>query len=175
MRLNELLLRQRCLFLGSFALLIATTTGCGGKGTVTGKVNLDGKPLPAGRIAFVPSKGVAASGEIKDGQYTVTGVPAGDVKVTVETKSLQDRITALRTTVQNAKAMLPPPGAKLPDEAKAGVESDKQDADKKAQELKELEASYRPVPEKYSKPESTPLTLQVKSGSNPFDANLDSK
>lgn len=175
MQLNEFFLRRRSLFLGSFALLISTSLGCGGKGQVTGQVTLDGNPLPAGRIAFIPSKGAAVGGDIKDGQYSVSGVPAGEVKVTVETKALLDEINALTTNVQHASAMQPPAGANVPDNAKADLEAEKQEMEKKKQRLAELKKAYRPVPDKYGKPDTSGLSLPVKSGPNTFEVKLTSK
>jgi hypothetical protein len=69
------------LFLSS-AIFGLALGGCGGGGDnlprepVWGNVTLDGKPLSSGQIEFVPSANaggqvVAASGEIKDGQYSI--------------------------------------------------------------------------------------------------------
>lgn len=176
MRWNELLHLRRSFFLGMFTLLISATLGCGGKGTVKGTVTIDGSPLPAGRIAFIPSKGVAASGEIKDGQYTVTGVPSGDAKVTVETTTIKERIASLNLPPKTSlSGMRPPPGAQMPDNVKKDLEEEQKINEKNLQELKALQAVYRPIPDKYSKPETSGLTFTVKSGSNTFAVPLTSK
>jgi hypothetical protein len=39
---------------------------------VTGKVTLDGKPIPFGYVIFQPEKGQLSQGEIKDGQFTMS-------------------------------------------------------------------------------------------------------
>lgn len=176
MRLNESVLHRRFL-LGAFVLLISTAMGCGGgKGTVTGKVTVDGKPLPAGKIAFIPKSGSGVGGEIKDGQYKVEKVPPGTVNVTVETQSLRTRIDSLTVAAQQfSQTQAPPPGVKMPENARESLEQEKKDAAEKAQELKELKAKYRPVPEKYGKAETSGLTLEVKSGSNSFDVPLSAK
>ena len=70
------------------ALVFSTVTGCGkGKTTdvkrvqVTGKVTLDGKPVPSGRIAFDPQNGEPpASFDILDGYYEGLA-PVGKNKV----------------------------------------------------------------------------------------------
>ena len=54
----------------------------GPKGTVSGKVTVNGKPITFGAIAFY-KEGAAFNGPIREGSYSVTGVPAGDVKVTI--------------------------------------------------------------------------------------------
>jgi len=60
------------------ALLVPLAVGCGkGKGKVSGTVTLDGQPLPAGTINFLPSKGTGAGGSIEDGKYSIDNVPAG--------------------------------------------------------------------------------------------------
>lgn len=64
-------------------LVLAALVGCNqgeeGDGlareAVTGTVNFDGKPLPAGSIAFIPTpdpnRGGGATGEIKDGKFEI--------------------------------------------------------------------------------------------------------
>lgn len=51
------------------------------KGTVTGKVTLDGKPLPTGVIRLATPDGKAGvSAKIKDGKYEIAA-PVGEMKV----------------------------------------------------------------------------------------------
>lgn len=65
-------------------------TGCGGGGTVTGTVALDGSPVKHGTVTFHPvGGGPAAIGAIADGKYELAvgkdrSVPAGDYVVTVD-------------------------------------------------------------------------------------------
>ena len=61
--------------------------GCSSKGDVSGKVTYAGQTVPAGRITFLCSAGdnTSHSASIKDGRYTITGCPAGPVKISVET------------------------------------------------------------------------------------------
>ncbi len=177
MRTNGRFLLQRFLPFGMFAFLIVTLVGCGGsKTTITGKVTIDGQPLPAGRIAFVPGKGGTGVGaDIKDGQYTVEKVPYGNVKVTVETQSLKTRIDALTVAAQQFAMSQAPPGAQIPESAKQSLEEEKKQAVEKAQELKDLIPKYRPVPESYGKDSTTPFTLEVKSDTKTYDVPLKSK
>jgi len=60
------------------AMLLAA--GCGrsspDRGSVSGEVTLDGKPLEQGGILFVPiegTKGTVAGGQIVDGKYALSG------------------------------------------------------------------------------------------------------
>lgn len=160
------------------ALVVPLAIGCGGgKGKVTGNVTVDNKPLPGGTITFHPSKGNAASGEIIDGQYTVTGVPTGNARVSVSTAYLKQEADALGMANQNMSMSMGgrTPPRDIPPEARAALEKEKQRADESIQKSKELRARYRPIPEKYANPDSSGITLSVKSGTNPFDLSLSSK
>src|SRR5579872_4143681 len=67
------------------ALLLAAA-GCGGKRTTTvsGRVLYRGRPVPRGAIYFHGPGDRMAMGPLrKDGAFTVTEVPLGEVKVTV--------------------------------------------------------------------------------------------
>lgn len=172
---NRVLVRKILVF-GAFFLLLSLTLGCsGGKGKVNGKVTLDGQPLPAGTISFIPSNGSAVGAEIKDGQYAVERVPVGDVKVTVETASVKEKLNAISVAAQHSRMMQARPGASMPEEAKTALEEERRQSQAALQKQKDLQAAYRYIPEKYSKVESSGLSLQVKSGDNPFDVALTSK
>jgi hypothetical protein len=88
-------------FLAALGAALLTLSGCGGGvGTlypVEGKVMVDGKPLPFGRITFVADKDkgnetkFAPFGEIKDGNYSLTtkgkpGAPPGWYNIMVVTQ-----------------------------------------------------------------------------------------
>jgi hypothetical protein len=69
------------------ALLAWTALGCGPQvSQVSGKVTYQGKPLPSGSVVFVSPEGdvVGRSAIAADGRYVMTDVPAGSVKVAVE-------------------------------------------------------------------------------------------
>src|SRR5437868_511463 len=78
-----------CLFreaLLGFSVLVFV--GCsGGKGEVSGQVKFKGEPLPGGRVTFACQTGTkeVLSSEIVNGRYTISGIPIGPVKITVET------------------------------------------------------------------------------------------
>ncbi|NBO93665.1 MAG: hypothetical protein EBV06_15350 [Planctomycetia bacterium] len=71
-----------------FACILALSTGIGcsetSKANVSGKITLDGKPLPEGLIRFLPADGQSqnADATIKDGQYTAT-MPPGEKRVEI--------------------------------------------------------------------------------------------
>jgi hypothetical protein len=164
-------------------LLYLTVIGCApGKSTVSGKVTLDGTPVGDATIVFIPTKGAAVSGEVKDGQYTVKGVPNGEAKVTVDNKVIGMLID------QGKKAGGPGRGASTPPAgstksappsamsgaAKEGMEKQQQAAAEAARLQKEMAAKYRPIPEKYNTANTSGLTHTV-GGSSTFDVQLTSK
>ena len=79
MRTDEIIRRWRPGRLAA-ALAVMLASGCAGESgpprlPVSGKVTLDGKPLPSGTITFLPTgKGEAASGPIADGSFAVEPV-----------------------------------------------------------------------------------------------------
>jgi hypothetical protein len=71
--------------------LAVAVAGCGkGSGTVSGKVTLDGKPVPGGSINFacLNEEGkvqTALTAQIdEDGSYRVANIPEGPVKITIQ-------------------------------------------------------------------------------------------
>jgi hypothetical protein len=85
---------------GALSVIVLMLSGCGGVGKlypVSGKVTVDGKPLPDAQLSFMPDaeKGnkatATAVGKVKDGSYSLTtqgkeGAPAGWYKVAVYTQ-----------------------------------------------------------------------------------------
>jgi hypothetical protein len=76
----------RCLL--TCSLLIVAAGGCGDKkGNVSGKVTYQGKPLPGGFVNFMSSgeKSDLKTSPIKeDGSYSVSGLPVGPAKISVQ-------------------------------------------------------------------------------------------
>ncbi len=74
--------------LSGFALLVMVAlSGCGEKSSnvqITGKISIDGEPIPKGTISFVAADGETPTGGgvIKDGTYTAL-VPPGEKVVLV--------------------------------------------------------------------------------------------
>lgn len=77
-----------CSFAAYSLFSITALGGCAaGKGDVSGQVLYRNQPLPSGRVTFVCQTGPKEvfSAEIVKGQYTISGIPTGPVKITVET------------------------------------------------------------------------------------------
>jgi hypothetical protein len=65
---------------------LVAVTGCGGPGTVSGKVTLNGTPLPGGLVTIIDSEGQSRLGRItKEGTYSMSNVAPGMAQVSVFT------------------------------------------------------------------------------------------
>lgn len=141
-------LQRRCdslLRSAMVALLFLGASGCGGSktGNVSGKVLLNGKPVPGGYVNFFPTgenTSAKTSPIREDGSYSVPGVPVGMAKITVQ--GVAGPVTP--TNVQMPKDMEMP-------------RSDRKTVD---------------VPAKYSTTEQSGLTFDVKPGAQEFTIEL---
>ena len=126
--------------------LVLALTGCSQpKATVTGKVTYRGQPVPNGTVAFFGPNGQVASAPLgPDGNYEATGVPLGEVKVTVTTP----------VPGPSAQQMAKNPMVKI-----------------KKVDVAALEKTVS-VPTKYSLPGTSGLGLTVSEGSQPFNIEL---
>jgi hypothetical protein len=112
-------------------------TGCANQGTVSGKVSLNGQPLPGGVVTFFDSEGQSRTGGInKDGTYTVSNIAPGKAQVSVLT--LNERPSIRDPENKNATSL----------------------------------GTYVPIPAKYMDKEQSGITLDVKTGKQPFDIAL---
>jgi len=165
-------------------VLLFGVIGCSRSGKVTGKVTYDGKTVPVGTITFHPEGGgkqQAATVEIVDGQYKAEKLQPGTYTITVST-------IAQRKTYENLKksgggsALSPQTGGKG---AVANLKKDKDqgagekfqmpgaaDIERgKKQALEALEGMID-VPPKYADKEKSGLTVEIKTGSQENDINL---
>jgi hypothetical protein len=101
------------LCLSSFVVTLVACSSSPEKGTVSGKVTLDGQPLKSGLIRFVPVDGLTPTSDttIVEGNFTAS-VPPGEKRVeitapkVVGTKKLYD--TPDSPTVDIVEELLPP-------------------------------------------------------------------
>lgn len=179
----------------SFAILVVgflfvfNSTGCGpgekDRGMVHGKVTLGGNPVPMGTVIFMTKDNRTATANIKeDGTYEVNA-PAGEVMVAVQGPTAAG--------MGGKGGMMPPAGMKMPGggmKMPGGMSTGGASKEKKAvtapkgaigggdgQEMS-LPPAYDPakmvtIPEKYTNPETSGLTLKVsKNGDHTFDIPL---
>lgn len=147
--------------IGAGALLLACLSlGCGGgnplaPANISGSVTYKGKAVPAGTVQYVTSDGVAYSSPIaKDGTYSITDLPVGDMVVVVETKSAKEQAVKKDKDLERRMGSVQSrPGSNEPGSAASAAAA--------------VEAPvYMMIPEKYEKKETSPLTFPVKAGRN---------
>jgi hypothetical protein len=139
--------------------LLLLTVGCGSKGTITGAVSYQGKPISSGSIIFVPENGTpSVTAPIVDGSYSAEKVPPGPAKVGVTSFYVEpNELTPMQRAMQSGRGG-PPPDA--PEGARKAFEN----AGKVKQGIK--------IPDNYADPEKSTLTYTVKGGSQKHDIDL---
>src|SRR5262249_34694543 len=129
-------------------------TGCGGTGTLSGKVYYDGKPLKGGNVTFICTGKPSISTKInEDGSYQTETISTGTVKICVETESWNPRSGGMGGMNK------PPPGQTSPSGPSLSAA--------------EMAKRYVAIPGIYANPETTPLTYTVERGSRTYDIKLD--
>jgi hypothetical protein len=136
---------------------IIVFTGCGDKrpptARVSGRVTYQGRPVPEGKIIFIPEQGRPAIGELgPDGQYELKTFIAGDGalvgkhRVTIEARRVSGgaKPKTIEEELHGGGGASPPTNFSI-------------------QWL---------VPEKYANPDTSPLTAEIKSGENVLNFDL---
>lgn len=136
--------------LGVLVLLVlpSTTLGCGRPmGKVSGKVTKGGVPLPGGSVIYQSADGkVRLTGMIKpeDGTYTILNVPVGHGKFGIDNTRLQEQVRPGMDPIKMAGKYGPPD---LPKPESLG--------------------NYVAIDPKYTDPNTSGLTRDIKRGENP--------
>jgi hypothetical protein len=142
----------------SVVIWILLLAGCGGPSRpetvpISGRVTYGGQPVVSGQIVFYPEpigSGRQAIGAIgPDGRYTLTTFDSGDGAV----------LGRHRVTIKSVRVSAGPPSA--------------QEAAEQMRQGRDLGVEWL-VPKKYSRPNTTPLTAEVKRGKNTIDFDLPS-
>jgi hypothetical protein len=122
------------------------------RGTVHGKVTLNGAPVPWGRISFVGQAGaeVVKTSPIKNGSYEIKDCPSGPVKIAVESFQATAR-TAASATNPMVKGFAPPKGTQPPSE---------------------VVGKYLAIPPRYGSAETSGLGYAVRRGGQEHDVPL---
>jgi hypothetical protein len=156
---------MRSFLFGSGVLLLAAAVGCGGpgKGKVSGRVLLDGKPLPGGRVTFRPAdpRQNSVSAELDEQGNYQADLPAGEVKVAVDNRELEPQPPMITGVV--------PPGISA--EA-AKVLGGKKGKAAPAEGGGKPTGRYVPIPNRYYQTESSDLKFTVKRGEQKQDLEL---
>jgi hypothetical protein len=128
------------------ALIVATVPGCGsGKASVSGTVKYRGKLLAMGTVFLAGPDHLQVLGQINpDGTYRIDGVAAGSVQIGVA--SLKPSATRPRPTKTRTRGAAPPPPVD--------------------------DSGWFEIPDKYTDPLTSGLTVDLKSGTNEYDIEL---
>lgn len=155
------------LFVCSLGLFVV---GCGSKGTVSGKVLYQGKPLHAGVVTFFPSSGGGSfTGRIQaDGSYRVEKVTPGQAKIAI--------VPPTPVAAASGRGRMPPGMAeavksgkiKLSDEARAKM----MPGQKKAVESLSSSTEPEAIPQQYSDAAKSGLECRVNGGYQTHDIEL---
>jgi hypothetical protein len=132
---------------GATSLLVLFFAGCGKPVRVDGRVLLDGKPLPGGRVTFLCDGGLrpALCSPIREnGEYAIQDPPLGRARVTVETFKQEPR-------------------PKLGIDPQAGIDPSVgwEDA-----------GPYVPIPARYRSPKTSGIECMIAPGTQTFDIVL---
>jgi hypothetical protein len=162
----SLFARRRPVGLGLLALLLGCC-GCGpGKGTLTGQVLFNNTPLPGGWVTFRPAdpRANSVSAELDEkGHYSVV-LPAGEVKVSIDNRNLQER-----TPVGGGL----PPNLPLKDDVrKALTGGNPTPSPPKEGNAPKPSGRYVPIPARYYTVESSGLRFTVARGGQKHDIEL---
>ncbi len=135
------------------AACVGAVAGCSGgsKASATGKVVYAGKQLKTGTVTFYGADGVGVSAVLDAaGTFTVAGLPAGTSKVTVSNPSPSETATALSATGRPAPGQFAArPSRPVP-----------------------KDPNWVHVPPKFGMPETSGITIELKSGQNDVDINI---
>jgi hypothetical protein len=159
---------SRLSWLSSLALVLAL--GCGGgsnpnaPSTVHGTVKYGDKTVPDGMIKLVFQKGGGViTAALHDGRYEATDVPLGEAKVTVDTSYLDPNQKVVKyggsKGVKSVKDQPAPTASGMSPHGQGGG----------------APGVYMKIPMQYANPTTTPLSITVKKGDNPFDIELKDK
>jgi hypothetical protein len=153
---------------------LVSVLGCGGVKTakVHGKVLYKNQPVTGGKLTFYladDTKVNPASGFInEDGTFSIDKVPVGKVKASVDTNGLKEGGGAGRTGGPNKQNQMIPPGG-ITEEMKRKMEE--KNVGIGGQALK-LSGIYVAIPAKFTDPEKSGLSYDIKSGDNDITIEL---
>jgi hypothetical protein len=125
--------------------------GCGPKrGTVDGKITIDGRPVNSGRVFFrsADEKSVVFAYIDRDGSYHAMDVPMGPMNVWVTPPTKMEREKAQRIAAGRAKKGTAPEAPEAP------------------------VVSFVPIPKKYQDPTTSKLTTTVQGRTNSYNIEM---
>jgi hypothetical protein len=142
--------------------LLTFAAGCSSQGSISGNVTYQNKPLTGGTVLFTSTQGRGTrTAQIgPDGSYSIDKMPAGPVKIAVETSSAQPVQMGFKGP---PTSMTPPAGANLPPGADTST----------VYGSTAKKAPVEKIPENFGDPDKSGLTYTVIGG--PQTHNIDLK
>ncbi len=139
-------------------LVLALVSGCGpATGDLTGKVTYKDRTVICGTVTVVGTDGIPRQGNIEpDGNYVVTGVPAGPVKIGVVSPDPAPQPLPSDLSPEELEKLRNAPG--LGETVAAGPPLDRR--------------KWEPLPKHYANPNESGLTHTVQKGPNHHDIRL---
>ncbi len=135
---------------------VLSQAGCGpdykARAVVRGKVSFGSGAVNAGTVSFVSSDNRTGSAEIVKGKYEMNDAPIGDVKIIITIPPNYIGGIKLNKRPENIQGMPSDMGG---DESNKGAPG-----------------KATPVPDKYTKVETTPLTYTVIKGEQEYDIKM---
>jgi hypothetical protein len=134
--------------------LCVALCGCGaGRGTVSGKVTYQNKPLQLGSVVVVGSDGIPRTAPITaGGLYIIPDIPCGEARLAVHSPDPAGAVKIYEEEqIKLQKGLRPPPGRKPAD-------VDRQ--------------QWFPIPPQYGDFARSGLALTVRQGTNPLDIDM---
>jgi hypothetical protein len=127
-------------------------------GVISGHVRYNNQPVSGGVITFhTEGKGSYSKHLGLDGGYSITDIPTGEVKVTVETESINPKRKPPARDIYAGR------GGGLNEQYKKGM----------GEQAGQPSGKYVPIPGKYAQSSSSPLTYTIEAGSQVKDFDLD--
>jgi hypothetical protein len=148
-------------------LALAACSGCGSRsgraypmGEVSGTVTYKGQPISQGKITFIgTAAGDSATGQIIDGKYSLPNAPAGkcQIEIHIQTEENLYAVSPQQEKMMKAQmAKMRAQGMQVPDE----------------KELKRARKNPVDLPAKYKTAKSSGLELDVQTGKQTKDWDL---
>jgi hypothetical protein len=180
------------------SLTLVFVFGCGRQSQtparVKGVVTLNGQPVKGGNVTFHSADlGSYRATLSETGTYELIDLPAGSMKVTIETEFLNPKKKApdYGTAMKKGGGGGPPGGdmRRMMEAAGGGgpprppdpKAAERMDAQRRAADAgagmrppteAEMAARYTPIPAGYTKVETTPLSVELQAGNNTFNFDL---
>ena len=145
--------------------LVGVASGCSSgnpmaPAKISGKISYAGKPIKAGTMKFHTTTGTPYDAQIStDGTYSAVDLPVGEMIVTVETESInpnRDLTAGARKNADTEKRM-----KNMNSSMQRGPGSN--DAGGAATQST-ASANYIKIPDKYSNPKTSPITITLEKG-----------